>query len=700
MTQIHILDHQTDEILDTLDNEGTNPFYNDNHRETLKNEETFSFTAPKEIRAAQYLNKRNRVIIPVGNGFFREFIIHYNDIINDVVEVRSLASYIELKKNKPIAPVTLNGQTVNTATDFVLSGTGWKRGKTEYAGSLTIEFDDFINPYDALKRIASAFGLEIQFRIETDGNMVIGRYVDLIKRVGGWQGKEIESGKDLIGVKRSESTEPVVTALIGLGPERIDGTREYVEVMNEEARQAWGRTDPSTGVKMHLWDIYIPESIDLDMTNERLTTLTENELQKRISSTIQWEIDAANLETIFGLEHEKVSLGDSSRVKATEYNPPVYLDSRIIAKEGPITDLSKKKYILGEFIEYKAADINKVRQDLLKKIAEKVSQEQVFEVTYDKETIDIKDGPGVAAKQKIDTDVGPGTIEDTTGSQLKADGARDEAKTYSEDASNLKRGTTIVGDGVNGPKFSTAEKGARIEFDGSGFRVIDAEENVLVHFPLNGDPNKFSGDLEAAGGTFSGIFRAIKAIIENPDFETVGTTEFLLGTGYLSADGSTYTKDGHLRLTSFNGQMILDWLHENGSAGKLPGVWFAVDDLELGNNFVLHEGNLQSRQPNWKGIPYLNGASDYNTSTYFPGQYRKKLDGDVQLRGMVKGYTIGQALGILPAGSRPGKREMFIGYNAYSNVVRVDVLPSGEIIPVAGDLAWVSLSGIFFAAEN
>lgn len=42
---------------------------------------------------------------------------------------------------------------------------------------------------------------------------------------------------------------------------------------------------------------------------------------------------------------------------------------------------------------------------------------------------------GQSAKDKIDTDVGPGTIEDTIGSQLKADEARDEAKRYTD--SNL-----------------------------------------------------------------------------------------------------------------------------------------------------------------------------------------------------------------------------------------------------------------------
>jgi phage minor structural protein len=387
MTQIHVLDHQTDEILDTLNNEGINPFWDDNHRETLNNEEIFDFVTSKNNRATQYLNKRNRIIIPTDGGFFREFIIDYSDIVNENVEIKTLASYVELKKVKPIAPVTLEGQTVNTGMDYILAGTGWQRGITDYMGTRKIIFEDYINPYSAINQISNVdtFDMELRFRIETDGNKVT-RYVDMIEKQGEWNGKEIVSGKDLVGMKRTESTGDIVTALIGIGPDKEDGTAPIiVEVVNEEARQAWGRDGK------HLWGVYQPDSTNQDMTIEELTNLVENELQKRITSVVQYEVDGATLETILGREHEKVSLGDQARIKATEYNPPIYLDSRVIAKEGPITDRSKKKYTLGEFIEYSRHDVNALKNLLQKQIAKKISEGRLTEVTYTKQQVDDKD---------------------------------------------------------------------------------------------------------------------------------------------------------------------------------------------------------------------------------------------------------------------------------------------------------------------
>ncbi|UFU00374.1 hypothetical protein KO561_05355 [Radiobacillus kanasensis] len=558
MTQIHILDHQTDSILDTMDNEGVNPFYQDNHIEVLDGEETFSFSTPKDIRAAQHLNKRNRVIIPGNNGSFREFIIYYNDTINNEVEIRSLASYIELKKNKPIAPVTLNGQTVNSATDFVLSGTGWERGKTEYSGSLTIAFEEHINPYDALKKIASAFSLELQFRIVTDGNKVVGRYVDLLQRVGSWEGKEIESGKDLIGMKRFETTQPVVTALVGVGPEKSDGTYDIVEVTNEEARQAWGRIDPSSGVPVHLWDIYIPESTDQDMTRERLTTLTENELQKRISSSVKWEIDVATLETIFGREHEKVSLGDTSRVKVTEHNPPVYLDSRIIARKGPITDVYQKKHTLGEIIEHKEEDINQIRKELLKKIAKKISEEQVLGITYTKTEVDSKDTQTEANAENFTrgwsqqgADV---TSENTAADTAKVGGTA--ANTVRDQAANSIQQQTVY----NGVTFSK-EKGLEVVTSDNLVKIVqDATQGFMIqkratvndpwvnffYVDLNAKVNARDGDfyiVDGKTGTKSSIvFRS--NLLKDHSFESVRS----VGSTYYG--GNSLIRD--MQVTSSN----------------------------------------------------------------------------------------------------------------------------------------------------
>ncbi|MED1907877.1 phage tail spike protein [Cytobacillus firmus] len=386
MTIIHVLDHQSDTILGT-----SSLFYNDTHKETLKNEETFDFVEPVTSKAAPHLNKRNRIIIPVDDGLLREFIIEKSIQVKNGIEVYSVGSQFELMKAKPVDPITLQSQTVDMITDFVLNNSGWQRGITDYKGTRTLIFDDFTDPYNALIMIANEFGLELRFRVETYNNRIRGRYVDLIEHIGQWRGKEITSGKDLLNAKRTDFTQSVVTALVGIGPENEDGNKEVVTVSNESARQAWGRNG------QHLWGIYKPPSDpgNQDMTRERLTELTSQELQKRISSVISYEVEGADIEHIFGREHEKVRLGDMVRIKATEFNPPFFLDARIVSREGSIREKSKKKYVLGEFIEYSADDIRSVKRMLEKQIAKKLSETQVLEITYPKGDIDekLKDVP-------------------------------------------------------------------------------------------------------------------------------------------------------------------------------------------------------------------------------------------------------------------------------------------------------------------
>ena len=67
-----------------------------------------------------------------------------------------------------------------------------------------------------LKKISSLFKLEIQYRVEVKGSRIIGWYVDMIQKRGRETGKEIELGKDLVGVRRIEHSREICTALIDL----------------------------------------------------------------------------------------------------------------------------------------------------------------------------------------------------------------------------------------------------------------------------------------------------------------------------------------------------------------------------------------------------------------------------------------------------------------------------------------------------
>ncbi|MFC5611269.1 phage tail spike protein [Metabacillus niabensis] len=382
---IHILNYKTERIVGTLENkEETSLFWEDSHKQSLQdNLETFNFTMQADVKESEFVSKRNRIIIPDEDGFFREFIIfeakQYSDLTK---EVYTNGSYTDLKKQKIIEPTTLDNQTISNAGQFVLSDTSYQLGIIEISGTRKIVFENYTDALSALQSIASAFNCELRFRVEVKGNRIIGRYVDFLQQVGGKNGKEIELGKDLIGITRKENTDEIVTALIVLGPEKEDGTRTIVTVKDEDALQRWADKD-----NRHLWDVYEPE-VNQDVTEERLTELGRNELKKRINSLIEYTADTASIEHIFGYEHEKVRLGDTTRIKDTSFEPALYVEARVIEVDRSISDPSAKSYVLGDFIEYSEEDIMARFRKLQGILQQKVS---AGEITAIREYVDQQD---------------------------------------------------------------------------------------------------------------------------------------------------------------------------------------------------------------------------------------------------------------------------------------------------------------------
>ncbi|ALC80450.1 phage tail spike protein [Bacillus gobiensis] len=427
---IHVLHHQTDELVGWVDFA-----LEDTHSRSL-NEETFDFIAPTDADGMNQIKGRSRLLIPAEEGDYREFIVDkiYESRVSKQTEIYSVASYTDLQKSKVIAPAERDGQTVESAAEFVLSGLEWQVGTVEYSGIRKWTIEKHLSAYEALKAIVSLFECELVFRVTTDGDKVTGRYVDFLKKQGMNRGKEIKFGKDLIDIKRTIDPSRVVTALFCIGPEREDGTRLTVTVTNNEAFQNWNRKG------QHLIEIYEPESNDQNMTMDRLKQLGETELKKRIAAAVNYEVEGASLEHILGYEHEITRIGDSAKIKDESFEPEIYLDSRVIQINRSIFDESKKVYTLGEVIEYEEEDVMRLWKDLQSLYATRVIKSPnppVGKATI----IWIKTGGPVDIPHSWD---GSGWIpfspleakdinaETPGGAQDKANNARDQANQYTD----------------------------------------------------------------------------------------------------------------------------------------------------------------------------------------------------------------------------------------------------------------------------
>src|SRR5690625_7932918 len=149
-------------------------------------------------------------------------------------------------------------------------------------------------PYEFNKRIAREFEVELRFRVETDGQHITGRYVDMLERIGEWRGRQVEFGRDLDGIRRIEKQD-IVTALLGLGPEKEDGTRMEVLVKDDDELQRWG-TVTDHGNLHHLIEVYEIQSDRQEMTETEARQYTRTALDKRINTQVGYETTVVDLE--------------------------------------------------------------------------------------------------------------------------------------------------------------------------------------------------------------------------------------------------------------------------------------------------------------------------------------------------------------------------------------------------------------------
>ncbi|HDR3459172.1 TPA: phage tail protein [Bacillus thuringiensis] len=348
---LHVVDSQTDQIIGAIQSKD---YWNDNrHWEIKNNVDKLDFTVFDGTKEAAALTQQNLVLKEVRGGRIVPYTITETEKDSNNRSLTTYASgeWILLGKANYIDPQKFEAKTVAEYVDIALKGTKWKKGNISYKGFRSMTVDEFIDPLSFLKKIASLFELEIQYRTEVVGNH-IERYVDMVKKRGQDTGKTIELGKDLIGIKRIENSQNICTALIGfvkgegdniITIEKINNGLPYIT--NTDAFQRWNEKGK------HKFGFYSPETDNENMSPERLKTLMELEMTKRVNASVSYEVKAASIGRVFGLAHELINEGDTIRIKDTGFTPKLYLEARAIAGDESFTDPTQDKYVFGDYRE-------------------------------------------------------------------------------------------------------------------------------------------------------------------------------------------------------------------------------------------------------------------------------------------------------------------------------------------------------------
>ena len=203
--------NQTEELIDVIDEESLAEF---THTIELNQFDRSSFEVPVDykpniIKEAQFFGFQSR------DRAFCLFRISEKsyDIgltIQGIDRAESdLHSFI-IEDKRP-------GGTASDVLREILDGTGYQLGNVDgltRTGRLSFYY---ISVRQALVKIIESYACEFKIRYTFVENKIIGRYIDLNQRFGRVTGHQFEYGSNILNVIFEESSDDVVTALIGRG---------------------------------------------------------------------------------------------------------------------------------------------------------------------------------------------------------------------------------------------------------------------------------------------------------------------------------------------------------------------------------------------------------------------------------------------------------------------------------------------------
>ena len=226
------------------------------------------------------------------------------------------------------------GGTADQVLSGILEGTGYQLGNVDgltRTGKLSFYY---ISVRQALVKIIESYACEFKIRYTFVENKIIGRYIDLNQRFGRVTGHQFEYGSNILNVTYEESSDDVVTALIGRGKgeQSTDDTGEATGgygrriqfkevdwsvargdlvdkpagqnyVTNESARNVYGLHQ--NGVVKHRFGVYTNEDIEDPV---ELLKATYKELQRLSVPIVTFK---ANLLDLANAIEQDIWIGDS-----------------------------------------------------------------------------------------------------------------------------------------------------------------------------------------------------------------------------------------------------------------------------------------------------------------------------------------------------------------------------------------------------
>lgn len=342
-------------------------------------DEPFVFTVQADTKESRFVKAENQVAFRDKEGDYRLFVIKEIDDDDGPDGPQTIATcfpafMVELKK-RFIVDRRFVEQVAQKALDATLEGTRWKGIVSVDLGTATTNFYHMLS-VDAIWKILEVWGGDFKDIVKFNGNKIVSREIHIVQRLGTDNGHRFEIDHNVEEIARTVISNPV-TALYGYGAsleiedengEATGGFTRFISFADVEWKVSNG--DPVDKPKGQPW-VGDPEALqrygllhegrrlhlEEEFSNQEyedpaeLLQATWEHLQKVKDPEVNYRLSVWLLERLPGYEHEKVSLGDTSRAIDRKFSRPIEIQARIIGLEYDIMDIERTAIAeMGQFL--------------------------------------------------------------------------------------------------------------------------------------------------------------------------------------------------------------------------------------------------------------------------------------------------------------------------------------------------------------
>lgn len=345
-----------------------------------------------EFETDKQIEKGNRLVFKDYQGIWNEYIVQEVEILHEGLKIE-YSVFCEQSINELfghfISDLKPRETKATAIVDKVLQDTRFSVGHIDDLGIRSFNLYH-IDAKSALWKIIDIYDCDIDVSIDVKDSKVVGRYINLYKHKGSFEGKRYTYKKDIKSIKKTIDYTNIVTKLYGYGKgeeivdedgkatggygrkinfSEINGGKSYIT--NEEARLKYGVGKEKNHIEGQF------EDGDCEDKKE-LLELTKKELEKRSKPQISYELKVEDLSKYHGFEFEGVGLGDDVIVKDKELDLTVYtriikiIDSPFDNSDTEITLGNYIKDISNKFLEYE--NLRKSIESRNKSIGEEIDK--------------------------------------------------------------------------------------------------------------------------------------------------------------------------------------------------------------------------------------------------------------------------------------------------------------------------------------